>query len=106
MIPPIDVAAQQAAIERQAKLTKPAGALGRLESLSIQLAGITGRLDWLPNRRAVIVCAADHGVTAQGVSAYPQSVTAEMIRNFVAGGAAINVLARQMNARVTIVDAG
>lgn len=105
-IPPIDTKAQQAALERQAKLTKPAGALGRLEALSVQLAGITGRLDWLPNRRAVVVCAADHGVVAQGVSAYPQAVTAEMVKNFLAGGAAINVLARQMNARVTVVDAG
>jgi nicotinate-nucleotide--dimethylbenzimidazole phosphoribosyltransferase len=67
---------------------------------------MTGRLDWLPNRRAVIVCAADHGVTAQGISAYPQSVTGQMVLNFLAGSAAINVLARQMNARVTVVDAG
>lgn len=106
MIPPIDKQAQKLARERQAKLTKPAGALGRLEALSIQLVGITGRLDWLPNRRAVVVCAADHGVTAQGISAYPQSVTAQMVLNFLAGGAAINLLARQMNARVTVVDAG
>src|SRR5689334_21202394 len=106
MIPPIDMDCQHAALERQARLTKPAGALGRLEALSVQLAGITGRLDWLPNRRAVVVCAADHGVVAQGVSAYPQSVTAQMVLNFLSGGAAINVLARQMKARVTVVDAG
>jgi nicotinate-nucleotide--dimethylbenzimidazole phosphoribosyltransferase len=105
-IPPLKDATQQLALQRQARLTKPAGALGTLEHLSIRLAGMTGRLDWLPNRRAVVVCAGDHGVVAQGVSAYPQAVTAQMVLNFLHGGAAINVLARQMNARVTIVDAG
>jgi nicotinate-nucleotide--dimethylbenzimidazole phosphoribosyltransferase len=106
MIPVIDTHSQQLASARQATLTKPAGALGRLESLSIQIAGMVGRIDWLPVRRAVVVCAADHGVVAQGVSAYPQSVTAAMVLNFLHGGAAINVLARQMGARVTVVDAG
>jgi nicotinate-nucleotide--dimethylbenzimidazole phosphoribosyltransferase len=67
---------------------------------------MTGRLDWLPERRAVVVCAGDHGVVGQGVSAYPQSVTQQMVLNFLHGGAAVNVLARQMRARVTIVDAG
>jgi nicotinate-nucleotide--dimethylbenzimidazole phosphoribosyltransferase len=105
-IPPLNATAQQQALARQAILTKPAGALGTLEHLSVRLAGMTGRLDWLPNRRAVVVCAADHGVVAQGVSAYPQAVTAQMVLNFLRGGAAINVLSRQMNARVTIVDAG
>lgn len=97
---------QQEALTRQATLTKPAGALGRLETLSVQLVGITGRLDWLPASRLVVVCAADHGVTAQGVSAYPSEVTAQMVLNFLRGGAAINVLARQMNARVLVIDAG
>lgn len=106
MIPPLDRHCQEQARARQTRLTKPAGALGRLEELSIQIAGMTGRLNWLPERRAVVVCAADHGVTAQGVSAYPQSVTAQMVANFLSGGAAINVLARQMGARVTVVDAG
>jgi nicotinate-nucleotide--dimethylbenzimidazole phosphoribosyltransferase len=87
-------------------LTKPAGALGRLESLSARLAGITGRLDWLPTRKTVVVFAGDHGVAAQGVSAYPQEVTAQMVMNFLRGGAAINVLARQMGAQVLVVDAG
>lgn len=105
-IPSVDTAAQEQARARQAALTKPAGALGVLEALSIQLAGITGRLDWLPTRRAVIVFAGDHGVVAQGISAYPQVVTQQMILNFLSGGAAINVLARQMNARVIVVDAG
>lgn len=105
-IPPLDTTAQAAARARQARLTKPAGALGRLETLSVHLAGMTGRLDWLPNRRAVIICAGDHGIAAQGVSAYPQAVTQQMVLNFLAGGAAVNVLARQTGARVTVVDAG
>lgn len=91
---------------RQARLTKPHGALGRLETLACRLAAFTRRLDWLPSRRAVIVCAADHGVAAQGVSAYPQAVTAQMVLNFLRGGAAVNVLARQMSARILVVDAG
>src|SRR5687768_9324115 len=105
-IPPIDTAAQEAARKQQGRLTKPAGALGRFEDLSIQVAGMVGRLDWLPRHRAVVVCAGDHGVVAQGVSAYPQTVTAQMVLNFLEGGAAVNVLARQMGARVTVVDAG
>jgi nicotinate-nucleotide--dimethylbenzimidazole phosphoribosyltransferase len=106
IIPELDDQAMQNARERQNTLVKPRGALGRLETLSIQLAGMTGRLDWLPERRAVIVFAADHGVTAHHVSTVPQSVTAYMISQFMSGQAAINVLARQMNARLTVVDAG
>jgi nicotinate-nucleotide--dimethylbenzimidazole phosphoribosyltransferase len=91
---------------RQATLTKPAGALGRLENISIRIAGMTGCLDWLPNRKTVIVCAADHGIVAQGVSLYPQEVTHQMVLNFLSGGAAINVLAKQMGVKVVVVDAG
>jgi nicotinate-nucleotide--dimethylbenzimidazole phosphoribosyltransferase len=105
-IPPLAVAAAEQARRGQDRLTKPTGALGKLETLSIRLAGMTGRLDWLPTRRSVVVCAGDHGVVAQGVSAYPQAVTQQMVLNFLRGGAAVNVLARQMNARVTVVDAG
>jgi nicotinate-nucleotide--dimethylbenzimidazole phosphoribosyltransferase len=105
-IPSLYEECQQAALARQSILTKPAGALGRLEALSVQMAGITGRLDWLPTKRLAIVCAADHGVAAQGVSAYPAEVTCQMVLNFLRGGAAINVLARQMNARVLVIDAG
>jgi nicotinate-nucleotide--dimethylbenzimidazole phosphoribosyltransferase len=105
-IPPPDESIAELARRRQLQLTKPAGALGKLEALSIRLAAMTGRLDWLPQRRSVVVCAGDHGVTAQGVSAYPQAVTRQMVLNFLRGGAAVNVLARQMNARVTVVDAG
>ena len=105
-IGPLDAGAMQAAAERQAMLTKPAGSLGRLEGLSIQLAGITGHLRPALTPRQVIVCAADHGVTAEGVSAYPSAVTAQMVLNFLHGGAAINVLARQMGADVRVLDVG
>lgn len=105
-IPHLDEAAMQAARERQSKLTKPPASLGRLEELSIQLAGITGQAFPSLERKAVIVMAADHGVAIEGVSAYPAEVTAQMVMNFLHGGAAINVLARQAGARVTVVDIG
>lgn len=96
----------EAARARQAVLTKPAGSLGRLEDLSIRLAGMTGRLD-PPLRDAVVfTLAADHGVAAEGVSAYPSEVTPQMVLNFLRGGAAINVLARQVGARVVVADLG
>ncbi|HEU4744497.1 MAG TPA: nicotinate-nucleotide--dimethylbenzimidazole phosphoribosyltransferase [Anaerolineales bacterium] len=103
---PLDEAAMKAARARQDTLTKPRGSLGRLEELSIQLAGM--KADPLPSveRKAVIVMAADHGVAREGVSAYPSDVTAQMVLNFVRGGAAINVLAHQARARVTVVDIG
>ena len=105
-IKPLDEAAMQSARARQDTLTKPRGSLGRLEELSIQLAGM--KADPLPvvERKAVIVMAADHGVAREGVSAYPPEVTAQMVLNFLRGGAAINVLARQAGARVTVVDIG
>ncbi len=102
--PNAEAAAQAAA--RQQVLTKPAGALGRLEALSVRLAAMAGRMDWLPNRRACLVFAGDHGIARQGVSAYPQEVTQQMVLNFLGGGAAVNVLARQMGARLVVVDAG
>ena len=74
-------------------LTKPPGSLGRLEWLAVELAGITGTPRPTLRHRAIVVAAADHGVTRQGVSAYPADVTAQMVANFVAGGAAINALA-------------
>src|SRR5437016_10806485 len=82
-ISPLDEAAMQAARARQDRLTKPRGSLGRLEELSIQLAGITGTALPRTTRKAVVVLAADHGVTAEGVSAYPADVTAQMALNFV-----------------------
>lgn len=106
-IRPLDEAAMQAARRRQDMLTKPTAALGRLEDLSIQLAGITRRCPPpVPHRKAALVFAGDHGVMAQGVSAYPKEVTGQMVLNFLAGGAAINVLSRQAGARVVVVDAG
>src|SRR6266581_3322472 len=105
-IPALDARAMEQARTRQARLTKPAGSLGRLEELSIRLAGITGRLD-PPLRDAVVfTLAADHGVAAEGVSAYPREVTAQMVLNFLGGGAAINVLARHAQARVVVADIG
>jgi nicotinate-nucleotide--dimethylbenzimidazole phosphoribosyltransferase len=105
-IGPLDAAAMDAARRRQAQLTKPEGSLGRLEELTIQIAGITGQAQPQPQRPAVIVMAADHGVARQGVSAYPAEVTPQMVANFLSGGAAINVLARHVGARVLIVDMG
>ena len=95
LIPPLNSEAQAAARARQDTLTKPPGSLGRLEALSIQLAAITGQTRPSVARKAVIVMAGDHGVTAEGVSAYPAEVTPQMVLNFMRGGAAINVLARQ-----------
>jgi len=105
IIPP-DQSAMDAARARQDTLTKPQGSLGRLEELSITLAGIFR--DPIPkiNRKAVILAAGDHGVVAEGVSAYPQEVTPAMVGNFLAGGAAINVLARHVGASIVVLDAG
>lgn len=105
-IRPLDEAAMAAARERQGQLTKPQGSLGRLEELAVQLAGITGRERPLLPRKAVVVMAADHGVTAEGVSAFPSEVTPQMVLNFLRGGAAINVLSRRSGARVVVVDVG
>ncbi len=105
-IRPLDDGAMAQARTRQSHLTKPPGSLGTLEHLSIQLAGIQGTLCPDVSRKAIIVMAGDHGVVAQGVTAYPQAVTSQMVANFAAGGAAINVLARHIGARVVIVDMG
>ncbi|MBI2873765.1 MAG: nicotinate-nucleotide--dimethylbenzimidazole phosphoribosyltransferase [Firmicutes bacterium] len=104
-----DGSAIAAARKRLDNLTKPLGSLGVLEDLAAKLAGISGKTvppaGW-PVDKAVVVMAGDHGVTAEGVSAYPQEVTVQMIANFVRGGAGINVLARQAGARVVVVDMG
>ncbi len=105
-IRPLDQGAMEAARARQDILTKPQGALGRLEEISIRLAGITGQRIPRIGRKVIIVMAADHGVTAEGVSAYPAEVTPQMVANFDAGGAAINVLARHVGAEVRVVDMG
>lgn len=88
------------------RLTKPPGSLGRLEELARRYVAITGVVPPQLPRKAVIIFAADHGVTAEGVSAYPQAVTAQMVHNFVQGGAAINALARHAGAEVRVVDIG
>jgi nicotinate-nucleotide--dimethylbenzimidazole phosphoribosyltransferase len=103
---PLDREAARQARERQGFLTKPPGSLGRLEDLSIQLAGIFGTARPRPRGKTVIVAAGDHGVVAQGVTGYPQEVTAQMVGNFLAGGAAVSVLARHAGVRLVIVDAG
>ena len=105
-IPPLDADAMRAAEARQLQLTKPPKALGRLETLSIQLAGITG--EPLPSfqDKVIAVMAADHGVVAEGVSAFPAEVTPAMVMNFVVGGAAINVIGRHVRARVLVTDVG
>ncbi len=101
-----DPAPARVAATRLDEKTKPRGSLGRIEALAVKLAGIFGSCDFDTRPRAVVIMAADHGVTAQAVSAYPQQVTAQMVLNFAAGGAAINVLARQMQAETVIVDMG
>ncbi len=104
--PPLDRASEAAALARQGELTKPPGALGRLEQLAVRLAAQQGRLKPRVERVCITVFAADHGIAARGVSAFPQAVTAEMVRNFARGGAAINVLARQLGATLEVVNLG
>jgi len=105
-IKPLDNNSMSLARARQETLTKPAGSLGRLEELSVQLAGIQGRPLPQIKKKSIIVMVADHGVVAEGTSAYPQEVTAQMVLNFVHGGAGINVLSRQIGAGVLVVDIG
>jgi nicotinate-nucleotide--dimethylbenzimidazole phosphoribosyltransferase len=101
-----DDASARSARERQARLTKPAGSLGLLEDLSVRIAGMTGEPRPKLGFGAVFVMAADHGVCAEGVSAFPSEVTHQMLLNFVHGGAGINVLARRAGARVVVTDVG
>ena len=106
MIRPLDGEAMTKARARQDQLTKPQGSLGRLEELSIQLAGIQGKPIPQIRNKAVITMAGDHGVVAEGVGNWPQEVTAQMVYNFLSGGAGINVIARQARARIIVVDMG
>jgi len=103
---PIDARAAEAARARQDTLTKPPGSLGDLETLAIRLAGWQRRECPGIERVHITVFAGDHGVTAEGVSAFPQAVTAEMLRNFAHGGAAISVLARSLGACFEVVNLG
>lgn len=101
-----DALIADAARQRQQELTKPPGALGRLEDLAIELAAMQGRLKPELERIHISIFAADHGVAARGVSAFPQTVTTEMVRNFAAGGAAISVLARSIDAVLEVMNLG
>jgi len=106
-IRPLDDAAMVAAWELHGRLTKPAGSLGELESLSVRLAGLAGTCPPpIPEPAAVAVFAGDHGVHAQRVTPWPQEVTAQMVANFLAGGAVVNAFAGQVGASVTVVDVG
>ena len=102
----VDLQAREAAISRQAELTKPPGSLGRLEDIAIQLAALQGRAQPALNGVQIVVFAADHGIAGAGVSAFPQAVTAQMVANMAAGGAAISVLARQIDAGIELVNLG
>lgn len=104
--PAPDAAAAEAACARQDQLTKPRGSLGRLESLAIQLAGLQGTPRPCVDPVQVCLFAADHGVAEEGVSAYPQSVTVQMVANIAGGGAAISVLARALGANLEVIDCG
>jgi len=102
----IDPVAIDAARERQACLTKPPGALGELETLAIRLAGMQRKPNPTLDRVHVCVFAADHGIACEGVSAFPQEVTAEMVKNFARGGAAISVAVKQIDASFEIINLG
>lgn len=98
--------AQAAAAERQDILTKPAGSLGELEQIAVRLAGLQGRDKPELKSPWISIFAADHGIAATGVSAFPQEVTQQMVANFARGGAAITVLARQIHAAFEVIDVG
>lgn len=103
---PVDTQVVEQALARQQQLTKPAGSLGQLESVAVQLAGLQGRVKPSLEHVWIAIFAGDHGVVAEGVSAFPQEVTGQMLHNFVNGGAAISVLARQLGASLEVVDLG
>jgi nicotinate-nucleotide--dimethylbenzimidazole phosphoribosyltransferase len=105
-IRPLNSKAMKKAENHQSQLTKPNKSLGTLESIAIRVSGITGHEIPSLGKKRIILCAADHGVTVEGVSAYPSTVTPMMVINFLKGGAAINALARQAGAEVQIVDVG
>ena|SRR5450631_1213508 len=104
--PAISLSHRDAALARQGELTKPPGALGRLESLAVELAALQHTDRPSADRVPIIIFAGDHGIVAQGVSAFPQEVTIAMLANFAGGGAAISVLARELGSTLEVVDAG
>lgn len=103
---PVNAEVVAHAAARQQQLTKPAGSLGRLETVAVQLAGLQGQVKPTLKQIWIAIFAGDHGVVAEGVSAFPQEVTGQMLLNFVSGGAAISVLARQLGAQLEVVDLG
>ncbi|MBE0475743.1 MAG: nicotinate-nucleotide--dimethylbenzimidazole phosphoribosyltransferase [Coriobacteriia bacterium] len=103
---PADTGVEESAWARLDSLTKPPRSLGRLEELAARLSAITGSVPPVLGEKAVLVAAADHGVVARGVAAYPQEVTRQMTANFAAGGAAINAIARSVGARLVVADVG
>lgn len=105
-IMPLDKTAMTGAKARQDTLTKPAGSLGRLEEVSVRIAGIQGKARPVIEKKAMITMAADHGVVDEKIGNWPREVTAQMVENFLRGGAGINVLARQAGARIVFVDMG
>lgn len=106
IIPEVNEEKREKAALRQNNLTKPTGSMGRLEALSVDIAGMTGELAPDLKNRTVFLMAADHGIAAEGVSPYPAEVTAQMVMNFLNHGAAINVLTKQAKSSVCIVDVG
>jgi len=105
-IKPLDQLAMEEARKKQDNLTKPQGSLGQLEAISIQIAGIKGNSSPTIRHKVIFTLAGDHGVTKEGISAYPSEVTPQMVYNFLRGGAGINVLARHVGARVVVADLG
>ena len=102
----IDIAVRQQALDRQLSLTKPPGALGQLESLAVELSAMQASIQPGADEVEIAVFAGDHGVADEGVSAFPQVVTIEMVKNFIRGGAAISVMANQLGAGLTVINAG
>src|SRR5580692_10751472 len=105
-IRPIDPHRIEAAKQRQLELTKPPGSLGRLEEIANRCAGIRESFSLTARRPRIVLFAADHGVCTEGVSAWPQEVTAQMVLNFLRGGAAINAFARSGGIELRVVDIG
>lgn len=105
-ITPLEAGLLKSAQERLDNLTKPLGSLGRLEELAKQIVGITGKTEPKLKNKVIFILASDHGVVEEGISPYPQEVTAQMVYNFLRGGAGINVLAKHVGARVVVADIG
>jgi len=105
-IRPVDSVTLAQAYRRLDQLTKPKGSLGRLEELAARTCAIKGSLAARVDRKVILTFAGDHGVVAEGISAFPQEVTPQMVMNFLAGGAGVNVLARHVGADVRVIDVG